>query len=106
MECLIEISQLSKTFDSGRALDNADLSIRPAEIHGLVGQNGCGKSTLIKILSGFHEPDPGATFRFDGADLPLGDSGIAEHAGIHFVHPDPLEETGGSYCAGNAKSRL
>jgi ribose transport system ATP-binding protein len=88
VDCLIEISQLSKTFDSGRALDNADLSLRPAEIHGLVGQNGCGKSTLIKILSGFHEPDPGATCRFDGADLRLGDSGIAEQAGIHFVHQD------------------
>jgi ribose transport system ATP-binding protein len=85
---LLEITQLSKTFDSGRALDGADLSVLPAEIHGLVGQNGCGKSTLIKILSGFHEPDPGASCQFEGGDLRLGDSVAAEHAGIHFVHQD------------------
>jgi len=88
VEHLLDISHLSKTFDSGRALDNADLSLRPGEIHGLVGQNGCGKSTLIKILSGFHAPDPGADCSFVGAELRLGESGAAEAAGIHFVHQD------------------
>ena len=40
-------------------------------MHGLLGQNGSGKSTLIKILAGFHAPDPGAAWRSAAQRLPL-----------------------------------
>ncbi|PBC35537.1 sugar ABC transporter ATP-binding protein [Rhodococcus sp. ACS1] len=88
MNDLLELSSLSMTFDSGRALDGADLSLTVGEIHGLVGQNGCGKSTLIKILSGYHFPDPGAEGTFLGAPLPFGDPSAPHRVGIHFVHQD------------------
>ena len=56
----LRIRNLSKTFPGQKALDDVDLDITPGEIHALVGQNGSGKSTIVKILAGYHEPDDGA----------------------------------------------
>jgi ribose transport system ATP-binding protein len=55
----VVVRDMSMTFGGQRALDKVSMSIRRGEVHGLVGQNGCGKSTLIKILAGYHHPDPG-----------------------------------------------
>lgn len=79
---------LSKTFGDQRALDGATLSVAAGEVHALLGQNGSGKSTLIKILAGYHQPDPGASASADGRDLTLGDAGAAKEAGIRFIHQD------------------
>jgi ribose transport system ATP-binding protein len=84
----LEIRGLSKTFPGQRALTDVDLELAPGEIRALVGQNGCGKSTLIKVLAGFHEPDPGAEVRVDGNPLALGTAGAGDHAGLRFVHQD------------------
>ena len=70
-----------KTFPGQQALDNASLEIHEGEVHGLVGQNGSGKSTLIKILAGYHEPDPGAVIEFDGAPL-------QDRRSLAFVHQE------------------
>ena len=51
----------SKTFSGRTVLSDVDLDVLPGEVHGLLGQNGSGKSTFIKILAGYHEPDDGAT---------------------------------------------
>ena len=85
----LSISNLSKRFGSTVALDGVDLSLEPGEIRALVGRNGCGKSTLIKILSGFYVPDGGATVTLDGAELPLPvQSDRARSLGLSFVHQD------------------
>jgi ribose transport system ATP-binding protein len=82
----LDLRGLTKTFGGARALDRADLTVLPGEVHGLLGSNGSGKSTLIKILSGFHAPDEG-TLRIDGREvtlpIPLGRS---ESHGLSFVH--------------------
>ena len=82
----LAIKGLTKSFGGVRALSRADLTVNPAEIHGLLGKNGSGKSTLIKILSGFHAPDEG-TLEIDGRPvslpMPLGKS---EMHGLAFVH--------------------
>ncbi len=85
----LRIRGLSKTFGPARALDDVNLELAPGEIHGLVGRNGSGKSTLIKILSGYHVPDPGASLEIGGApvDLPLPASEAYRH-GLAFVHQD------------------
>ena len=57
----LEASNVSKTFGSSTVLDQAHLEVRPGEIHALVGQNGSGKSTLVKVLTGYHSPDPGGS---------------------------------------------
>jgi ribose transport system ATP-binding protein len=84
----LEIRNLSKTFAGQVVLDRVDLTVGTAEVHALVGQNGSGKSTLIKVLAGFHRPDPGATARVRGRELALGSAGAAHDAGIRFVHQD------------------
>ena len=55
---LLEISNLSKTF-AQPILKNLYLEIQPGTIHGLVGQNGAGKSTFLKLLTGEIEPTEG-----------------------------------------------
>jgi ribose transport system ATP-binding protein len=84
----LAVEGLSKTFPGQRALDDASLTVAAGEIHALLGQNGSGKSTLIKILAGYHQPDPGATARYEGRELALGDGGAAAAAGIRFIHQD------------------
>jgi ribose transport system ATP-binding protein len=65
----LEIASLSKTFGPARVLRDVQMSVAPGELHGLVGQNGCGKSTLVKILTGVYTPDPGASVAVDGRRL-------------------------------------
>jgi len=67
----LKVVRLSKSFTRTRALVDADLTIAPGEVHALLGQNGSGKSTLIKILSGYHMPDPGGTVHVAGTELPF-----------------------------------
>ncbi|MGH3282651.1 MAG: ATP-binding cassette domain-containing protein, partial [Trebonia sp.] len=67
----LEVAAVSKTFGSARVLRDIGLRIAPGELHGLVGQNGCGKSTLVKVLTGIYTPDPGGAITVDGKALSL-----------------------------------
>ena len=85
----MKVENLSKTFPGTVALSNVDLDIRPGEVHALLGHNGSGKSTLIKVLSGYHSPDPGASVWLNGqpADFGALSHGQHGHAGhVSFVH--------------------
>jgi ribose transport system ATP-binding protein len=85
---LVAIERLSKTFPGQRALADVSFTVATAEIHALVGENGSGKSTLIKILSGFHEPDPGGTVQVMDQPLQFGSAADARRLGLRFVHQD------------------
>jgi ribose transport system ATP-binding protein len=82
------VTDISKTFGGQTALDRVSLDVEPGEVRALVGQNGCGKSTLIKILAGFHEPDPGGSVTVGGQPLNFGDGSASEAVGLRFVHQD------------------
>src|SRR5579863_6324519 len=83
----LEVAHLSKTFGSARVLRSIDLRIAPGELHGLVGQNGCGKSTLVKILTGIYTPDAGGALTVDGRPLTLPVRPLeARAAGLSVVH--------------------
>jgi len=84
----LEIRGLSKTFGVKTVLDSFELTLQPGECHVLLGQNGSGKSTLIKILSGYHPPDPGGVVRVGGAELQFGSSASSRALGCRFVHQD------------------
>lgn len=56
---MIEIRELTKTFDKTVAVDNMNLNITEGSVIGLVGSNGSGKSTLLRLLAGVYEPDNG-----------------------------------------------
>jgi ribose transport system ATP-binding protein len=85
----LAIRHLSKSFGRSVVLDDVTLTIRPGEIWGLLGQNGSGKSTLIKILAGYHAPDPGGELDVHGEPvrLPLS-AGQWRELGLAFVHQD------------------
>ena len=85
----MEIRGLSKSFGASRALIDVALSVAPGEIHALIGENGCGKSTLVKILSGYHAPDPGGTLLIDGeqVELPVRPATM-RRCGLSVVHQD------------------
>ncbi|ASR47757.1 allose ABC transporter ATP-binding protein [Paenibacillus kribbensis] len=59
MEYLVEMKNIAKHFGAVKALQDVSLTLKPGEVHVLLGENGAGKSTLIKILSGVYEPTEG-----------------------------------------------
>lgn len=83
----LDISNLSKRFGGALALNHVSLHVARGEVHGLLGSNGSGKSTLIKVLAGFHDPEPGAEIRLYDQPLNLPVSGAqARDLGLAFVH--------------------
>ncbi|MCW2855491.1 MAG: rbsA [Marmoricola sp.] len=83
---VINAEHVSMTFPAQRALDDVSLQIVPGEVHALLGENGSGKSTLIRILSGYHTPDPGSVLEIQGEQLPFGSLRASHAAGLRFVH--------------------
>jgi ribose transport system ATP-binding protein len=84
----LRIRRLTKSFAGMVALAGFELDIQPGEVHALVGENGSGKSTVIKILAGYHRPDPGGEIEIDGTALPFGSAPAAHAMGCRFVHQD------------------
>ncbi|MEM8916080.1 MAG: ATP-binding cassette domain-containing protein, partial [Pseudomonadota bacterium] len=62
----LRLSKISKIFGGLTALDAVDFAVRKGEVHCLAGENGCGKSTLIKIVTGVYTPEPGAEIELFG----------------------------------------
>src|SRR6202035_175787 len=85
----LELRDLSKTFGANRALNDVSISVAPGEVHGLVGENGSGKSALVKVLSGYHGPDAGASLLIDGqpVQLPIRPRSVNRY-GLSVVHQD------------------
>lgn len=65
---MIEVKGLSKSFGNIKAVDNVDLSVKKGELFGLLGPNGSGKTTMIKMLTGQIKPDSGS-LRVHGVDV-------------------------------------
>ena len=83
----VSIIGVTKTFPGVRALSNADFDCRPGEVHALVGENGSGKSTMIKIASGVYEPDEG-TVLIGGQELADGGVQRARRLGLMTAYQD------------------
>jgi ribose transport system ATP-binding protein len=84
----LHVRGLTKSFSGMVALVAFELDIEPGAVHALVGENGSGKSTVIKILAGYHRPDAGGEVEIDGSPLPFGSAQAAHDMGCRFVHQD------------------
>ncbi|MCK5569947.1 MAG: sugar ABC transporter ATP-binding protein, partial [Spirochaetes bacterium] len=78
---------VSKAYRGVQALDSVNISIKPGEIHSLIGENGSGKSTLIKIISGVVRPDDGDIL-VDGQHLTMFNAKSSIRAGIQVIYQD------------------
>src|SRR5829696_875012 len=84
---LLSARNFSKSFYGREVLRRLDLTVMAGEVHALLGQNGSGKSTFIKCLSGYHAPEAGAELAVAGSPvhLPL-DPTKPRVLGLAFVH--------------------
>ncbi len=83
-EAVLELRQITKEFPGVVALDRVDLTIRRNELVGLVGENGAGKSVLMKIMIGLIQPD-GGTIKLHGEPITLKNPSDAIRNGIGMV---------------------
>ena len=84
---LLAARNISKRFGGVQALDDVTLEVRAGDVHCLAGENGCGKSTLIKIISGVEAPDTGE-IEFGGEIHPQMTPVAALRAGIQVIYQD------------------
>lgn len=84
----LSAQHLTKTFGGIHALNDVSLNVKQSEVHALLGENGSGKSTFIKILSGYHRPEDGGEVLIDGQPLTFGSPASTYDLGCRFVHQD------------------
>jgi ribose transport system ATP-binding protein len=86
----VSLRGVTKTFAGTRAVRHLDLDFFPGQIHAVCGENGSGKSTMIKILSGVYQADAGGTIRVNDEECAADrmTPGFAHRNGIRVVHQD------------------
>ena len=84
-EYILEMNGITKIFPGVKALDNVHFNLKAGEIHALVGENGAGKSTFIKTLTGVHQPDGGEII-LDGQKVEMTDPITAQKYGIAAIY--------------------
>jgi simple sugar transport system ATP-binding protein len=88
MEPLLRMVNISKTFGEVHSLRDVEFQVGRNEIVGLLGDNGAGKSTLVKIITGYHQPDPGGQIFFNGQKIANLDVVRARQLGIQAVYQE------------------
>jgi rhamnose transport system ATP-binding protein len=84
----LRLAGIAKRFGAVRAIQQADFTVRAGRVHALVGENGAGKSTMIKIVSGAETADTG-TIEFDGEPVRIAHTTDAIALGIATVYQEP-----------------
>ena len=84
---LLLAQSISKSYGGARALSRATLAIAPGEVHGLVGANGAGKSTMIRCIAGLVHPDEGKIL-VDGVACSIDTPHRATDLGMSFIHQE------------------
>jgi ribose transport system ATP-binding protein len=83
----LEATGISKSYGAVSALVGADLSLKPGEVMALLGENGAGKSTIVKIICGLVSHDEGS-IKIDGEEVDLHSVAASQAAGIAVVHQE------------------
>lgn len=85
---VIRMRQITKAFGGVRALKGVQLDLYAGEVHALLGENGAGKSTFIKIMTGVHQPDSG-TIELNGEMVHFANPREAQQHGIAAIYQEP-----------------
>jgi simple sugar transport system ATP-binding protein len=88
MEPFLRLRNVSKTFGEVAALRSVDFEVGTNEIVGLLGDNGAGKSTMVKIITGYHQPDPGGELHIKGRRIERLTVAKARDLGIEVVYQE------------------
>ncbi len=86
-EYLLQMTGIDKRFGGVHALDNVNFAVRPGKVMCLAGENGCGKSTLVKIISGVYTRDAGEVV-FEGKSIQHITPAEATRLGIQVIYQD------------------
>ncbi|HEV2557713.1 MAG TPA: sugar ABC transporter ATP-binding protein [Microvirga sp.] len=109
MAPLLSMRGIDKRFAGVPALRGADLVVEAGEIHALIGQNGAGKSTMIKILTGYHARDAGEIV-FDGRPVAFAAPQEAQRSGISTIYQEinlvPYRSVTENICLGRERRRF
>ena len=84
----ISVKNVSKVFGGVQALDDVSFEVEQGEVHCLAGENGCGKSTLIKIITGVYHPEKGVKMNFFGKTFNSISPNEARNLGIAVIWQD------------------
>ncbi len=83
----LQVEDISKSFPGVKALSGVSISFRSGQVHALVGENGAGKSSLVKIIAGVYKKDSGRIL-VDGEQVDIHDPRQAGSAGISVIHQE------------------
>lgn len=83
----LALKDVTKSFGPIEVLHGIDFELHPGEVHALIGENGAGKSTMMKILGGFLQPTSGQVL-LDGAPAPFHSGPEAEARGVVVIHQE------------------
>jgi len=86
-ELIISMEGIEKTFPGVHALNQCRFDLRAGEVHALVGENGAGKSTMMKVLAGVYAKDAGRIL-FKDREVDIPNPRIAQHLGISMIHQE------------------
>ena len=86
---VLALRSVSKTFGMTAALEDMTLELFPGEVHAIVGENGAGKSTMIKIMTGVHQPNSGR-IEIDGVAVVIPGTKAARLRGVAAIYQEPM----------------
>ncbi len=89
MQPVLSLRGISKSFPGVKALSDVQLDLYPGQVTALVGENGAGKSTIVKVLTGIYQPDAG-TITLGGKDVHFAGADAAARAGVTAIHQETV----------------
>ncbi|BAS26412.1 sugar ABC transporter ATP-binding protein [Limnochorda pilosa] len=89
VEAVLATRGLTKSFSGPPVVRDVDLDLRPGEVHALVGENGAGKSTFLRMLAGVHRQDRGQIL-LDGAPVEVSSPSVAQSYGLALISQEPM----------------
>src|SRR5215217_7192647 len=86
-DVLVSMEGIEKSFPGVHAISDGHFELRPGEVHALLGENGAGKSTMMKVLAGIYNKDAGRIV-YKGNEVNIASPRAAQHLGISMIHQE------------------